>query len=321
MCPACRTSLDLSAVSTSSGRVVEGTLTCRQCGTVYPIVRSIPRFVPIENYASGFGLQWLKHARTQYDSESGLRVSEERFFDETKWGRTLTGETILEIGCGSGRFTEQAVATGATVVSVDYSYAVEANDASNGHHPNLLIVQADIYALPFRPRSFDKAFCIGVLQHTPDVKRSFMSIPPMLAPGGSMVVDVYKKPKPHLRWFYTKYWVRPLVRGLDPATLYRGVERYITFMWPLARLIRRLPFGVQLNWWLLIADYGKRYELDDTQLLRWAILDTFDMLAPAYDLPQTLETFRSWFVEAGLENIDVHYGYNGIEGRATTPAA
>jgi hypothetical protein len=43
------------------------------------------------------------------------------------------------------------------------------------------------------------------------------------------------------------------------------------------------------------------------------------MLAPAYDSPQTLKTFSSWFAEAHLTNIDVHYGFNGIEGRANVP--
>jgi hypothetical protein len=38
-----------------------------------------------------------------------------------------------------------------------------------------------------------------------------------------------------------------------------------------------------------------------------------------YDIPQTLEQFRDCFEKAGLTEIDVHLGYNGIEGRATKP--
>ena len=56
---------------------------------------------------------------------------------------------ILEVGSGSGRFTEQAAKTGATIISCDYSYAVEANFASNGKNDNVLIVQADLYHMPF----------------------------------------------------------------------------------------------------------------------------------------------------------------------------
>jgi 2-polyprenyl-3-methyl-5-hydroxy-6-metoxy-1,4-benzoquinol methylase len=47
--------------------------------------------------------------------------------------------------------------------------------------------------MPFRLGSFDKLFCFGVLQYTPDVRVAFFALPPMLKPGGEMVVDVYKK--------------------------------------------------------------------------------------------------------------------------------
>lgn len=50
-------------------------------------------------------------------------------------------------------------------------------------------------------------------------------------------------------------------------------------------------------------------------LKRWALLDTFDMLSPVYDLPATLKEFRSWFDEAGMTQVNVARGYNGIEGR------
>jgi hypothetical protein len=99
--------------------------------------------------------------------------------------------------------------------------------------------------------------------------------------------------------------------------LYKWVESYIYRMWPVARLINRIPaVGRRINRMLLVADYRGRYPLSDQQLREWAILDTFDMLSPAYDQRQTIDTFRSWFREAPLRNVDVHYGHNGIEGRA-----
>jgi len=125
------------------------------------------------------GAQTTKHARTQYDSYSGIPASEQRFFGQTGWPRDMKGEVILEIGGGSGRFTEQAARTGATVVSLDYSYAVDANFASNGSRDNVLIVQADVFAMPFPSQSFDRAFCFGMLQHTPSPSRAFAALPAM----------------------------------------------------------------------------------------------------------------------------------------------
>src|SRR5262245_50454475 len=123
-CPRCKGAL--TAVGASD-------LRCGGCAAVYPVVRGIARFAERDNYTSTFGLQWTRHARTQLDSHSGLRMSEQRFFEETGWGRDLRGERILEVGCGSGRFTEQAARTGADVIAIDYSDAVEANYEANGH--------------------------------------------------------------------------------------------------------------------------------------------------------------------------------------------
>lgn len=47
--------------------------------------------------------------------------------------------------------------------------------------------------MPFKRDFFDKLLCIGVLQHTPDVKKSFYTLPLFLKSRGSLVVDAYKK--------------------------------------------------------------------------------------------------------------------------------
>ncbi|MCX8155992.1 MAG: class I SAM-dependent methyltransferase [Verrucomicrobiae bacterium] len=324
-CPECRGDLSLlPGAVVVEGRVESGQLECASCRLQYPIRRFIPRFVPSENYAAGFGFEWLKHARTQYDSYTGVPVSEKRFFEETRWPRDLQGERILEVGCGSGRFTEQAARTGAMVVAIDYSVAVEACYASNGRLPNVLIAQGDIYRLPVRWDFFDKLFCFGVLQHTPNPAQAFLALPRHLKPGGRLAVDVYKRKdtlRGHLgKLFGTKYFVRPLTRRMAPERLYRWVNAYVRAMWPVARLIHQIPWiGRWLNWRLLIADYRGVYPLKEEHLLEWAILDTFDMLSPRYDYPQTLETFRDWFVQAGLVEVEVHYGHNGIEGRGRRP--
>lgn len=46
-----------------------------------------------------------------------------------------------------------------------------------------------------------------------------------------------------------------------------------------------------------------------------AVLDTFDRLSPAYDYPQTMKTLQGWFETFDFQNIEINYGYNGIEGR------
>jgi SAM-dependent methyltransferase/uncharacterized protein YbaR (Trm112 family) len=317
-CPVCGGTLRCARGMTAAGTLLDGTVACAACNHEFPVVGGVPRFVPRENYASGFGLEWTRHARTQYDSHSGLKVSEQRFFAQTGWPRDLRGEAILEVGSGSGRFTEQAANTGATVVSLDYSYAVDANYASNGKRPNVLIVQADVLAMPFRPATFDRVFCFGMLQHTPDPARAFAALPAMLRPGGALCVDIYKATL-FRALLHTKYYVRPFTRRMEPERLYRRVCAWVNLMWPLAALIRRLPRGYAINWRLLVADYsflGLKGEI----LKEWSYLDTFDMLAPRYDRPVRIGRVRRWARDAKLEGAAAEYTAHGVVLRATTPA-
>lgn len=317
-CPACQGELRCQQPAQGTDSVVvDGALRCAQCMREYPVAGGIPRFVPRENYASGFGLEWTRHARTQYDSYCGLPLSEHRFFSQTRWPRDLTGELILEVGSGSGRFTEQAANTGATVVSLDYSYAVEANYASNGARPNVLIVQADVFAMPFRPATFDRVFCFGMLQHTPDPARAFAALLPALRPGGALCADIYKATLVRA-FLHTKYYVRPFTRGMEPARLYGRVCAWVDFMWPLASLIRRLPRGYAINWRLLVADYSP-LGLEGDLLKEWSYLDTFDMLAPRYDQPVRIGTVRRWAQQAHLQAVTAEYTPHGIVLRATVP--
>jgi uncharacterized protein YbaR (Trm112 family)/ubiquinone/menaquinone biosynthesis C-methylase UbiE len=316
-CPKCEGTLSIENITeVQNDQIVTGELFCSTCNKSYPIIRNIPRFVPIENYASNFGIEWMAHSQTQYDSYCGIDISKKRFFEETKWSKNLEQELILEVGSGSGRFTEQAASTGALVISMDYSYAVEANYQSNGNKNNVFIVQGDIFSIPFKKKIFDKLFCIGVLQHTPNPHKAFLGLPPYLKPKGKLVVDIYKKGIE--KFIFGKYWVRPFTKKTkNPERLYKRIKKYINFMWPISKVIRKIPIiGPSINWRLLVADYSA-LDLDDEMLKEWAYLDSYDMLSPRYDYPKTLKTFKKWFKEANLKEIDVHYGYNGIEGRGT----
>jgi len=316
-CPMCKNGLSIDAIEKEKRDSIEkGTLRCSNCNEFYSIINYIPRFVPINNYAEGFGLEWTLHAHTQYDSYTGTNISEKRFFEETKWPRKMKGQLILEVGSGGGRFTEQAVSTGATIISIDYSQAVESNYKYNGHKDNVIIAQGDIYNLPVKINFFDKVICIGVLQHTPDPKRSFMELPKYLKSNGSLVIDIYAN-KGIRKMFNTKYWVRPITKRIDPDKLYKRCKSYVEFMWPLSKIISRIPLiGKNINWALLIADYRSRYNLPEDLLKEWAILDTFDMLSPAHDTPETIGNVKKWFNEANLVETEISYGYNGIEARA-----
>ena len=88
-------------------------------------------------------------------------------------------------------------------VCVDASSAVDANHRNNGHRYNIHIVQADLRQPPFRPGTFGRMFCLGVLQHTPDPEQSFFQLMPMLNKGGEFAYDIYSKTSS--TWMWSKY--------------------------------------------------------------------------------------------------------------------
>ena len=53
------------------------------------------------------------------------------------------------------------------------------------------VVQADIYNLPIKDKSFDFIFSIGVLHHLPDPELGYRSLIPLLNAGGALFIWVY----------------------------------------------------------------------------------------------------------------------------------
>jgi SAM-dependent methyltransferase len=322
-CPKTGSKLTLAIQKEENGQIKTGSLTNADKSETYPIKDYIPRFVPESNYADNFGLEWKTHSRTQYDTTSGVSLSETRFFEATKWPRNLKGEIILECGSGSGRFTEWALSTDATVISLDYSTAVEANFESNGQNPNLLLVQASIYEMPFEKDFADRVFCFGVIQHTPDAKKTFMTLLEPLKPGGDLATDIYRL---SLRTSIgTRGLFRIFTSRMEPRKLHKFVHWYVDTMWPLVRLLQKVPNGwgvIFTRKALNIADHSTMglKGASDEQIKEWAYLNTYDRMSARYENSQTLGTFRRWHEEAGLEDIEVHPGYNGIEGRGRKAA-
>ena len=305
-CPLTHKRFRLEKSLEKNGGIESGLLTTED-GKQYPISQGIPRFVPKENYATSFGFQWNRFRETQLDSHTGVPVSRDRFCKSTEWSPDdLKGKTVLEVGCGAGRFTEILLTAGAIVVALDYSNAVDACWKNHYLHPNLNVVQGDIYNLPFQEGSFDFVFCFGVLQHTPNVKKAFMSLPPQLKKGWHLAVDVYRK---RLRMiFWSKYWVRPFTCRMEPTRLFKMVEKWVPVLLPISIFIGRIPFvGRKLRYLIPVANYDGIFPLTNNQILEWAILDTFDMLSPVYDQPQSAATLYSWLKEAGMVDIKVFH--------------
>lgn len=305
-CPSCQGTLEAGPLTDG-----DGVLRCGR-GHEFPVRGGMPRFVASEGYAASFGYQWKQYAVLQRDSHLGAPVSRDRLFRGTRWPEDLRGQTILEAGCGSGRFTEVLLSTGAKVVSFDYSAAAEVTFADFGDRAT--VCQASIFDMPYRRGSFDRVFCYGVIQHTPDVERAFRCLVEMVKPGGYLAVDVYDRAR---YWLNTRYRVRPLTKRLPRESLHRAIR------WLVPRYMKVMP---PLHPWnqlvVPLKDYRNLFpQIGRDNEIEMSILDTLDALSPEHDHPQYVRTMRRWCREAGLVDVEVGRGGNGIEVRARRPAA
>jgi SAM-dependent methyltransferase len=303
VCTGCSAKLDCLITEADGEEISAGILTCLQCSKKYPIARGIPRFVGDDDYASSFGYQWNLFRSEQIDSLNATRLSENRFYSETGWTpEWLKGKWILDAGCGAGRFLDIASQTDCEVVGVDISSAVDAAAATIGDRPNVHIVQASLYELPFRPGAFDGCYCIGVIQHTPDPEKSVRSLPRLLKPGGRIAVTIYE----HRRWtkLNAKYLIRPFTKRLSKKTLLFTVKGLMPLLFPITEVAFRIPYAGRLFMHSIpVANYVHESELTIGQRYRWAVLDTFDMWSPKYDQPQKEAEVTKALVAEGIENV------------------
>lgn len=273
-------------------------------GNAFPIVKGVARIAELENYTENFGVQWNKFDKTQLDHESdGIDISRRRFFAETHWDQEdLSGKDILEVGSGAGRFSKVVLEhTKGMLYSIDYSDAVTANFRNNSHiaPDRFQLFQASIYEMPFPDNSFDKVFCIGVLQHTPDFDASIKALIGKAKPGGEIIVDFY----PIKGWWtriHAKYILRPITKRMPHEKLFRLIEKNVDWFIKAHLILHKIGLGVMTRF-LPIVDLRTlpTASLNAEQLREWVVLDTFDMFSPMHDHPQRIKKVAQMFQRHG----------------------
>jgi 2-polyprenyl-3-methyl-5-hydroxy-6-metoxy-1,4-benzoquinol methylase len=296
-----------------------------ELGCVVPVVRNIPRFVSSESYAAAFGFQWKTFARTQLDSDTGLTISRDRLAGALGGSlEVLRGRSVLEVGCGAGRFTEVMLSAGARVFAFDLSTAVEANYENCHQSPDYFVCQADLLRAPVQPRAFDFVVCLGVIQHTPCPEETIAALAGYVTSGGSLVIDHYASDYPanFVQRSLRRLLIRLPANIATPAAI--GLARVLL---PLHKLTWTNSRGVwRIRKFLRSAsplvDYYEVYpQLGKPRLGEWSILDTHDTLTDYFKHRRTTSEIEECLRSCGLVDVTVYYGGNGVEARAKRPAS
>jgi 2-polyprenyl-3-methyl-5-hydroxy-6-metoxy-1,4-benzoquinol methylase len=283
---------------------------CSACKRAYPNTQGIARFVDAQHYAASFGFQWHRYQQTQLDHDE-LRESERHFLAKTALRpEDLKGKLVLDVGCGMGRFAEVATRWGARVVGVDLSAAAEVA-AKNLADREFTAFQADVFALPFAPESFDVIYSIGVLHHTPDCEAAVKALDKYLKPGGLLVVWLYSG---YNKWYrFSDFW-RGYTHKMKPENLHRILKLAVPFFYNLNQGLKRVPLiGPPAAGLIHHVFPVNRQKSPEARML-----DTFDWYSPKYQSKHTYEQVFKWYAAMGMD--DMRVGEISIAVRGHKPA-
>jgi SAM-dependent methyltransferase len=137
--------------------------------------------------------------------------------------RLQAGERLLDIGCGFGRHTYEAIKRGASVVSCDLGKSelegvrsIVAAMAANDEMPDgvaFVAVNGDATALPFPDSSFERVIASEIVEHIPDDASAFKELARVLRPGGMLAVTVPARLAERLCWALSGEYPAPRSPG------------------------------------------------------------------------------------------------------------
>ena len=95
-------------------------------------------------------------------------------------------KTILEAGCGTGRWIDSLKNESKKIFGLDYSFDMMKIPKSDISYLNL--VNADAVHIPFRKNCFDLIFCVNAIHHFPDKEKFVEECKSTLTSNGMIAV-------------------------------------------------------------------------------------------------------------------------------------
>jgi SAM-dependent methyltransferase len=187
------------------------------------------------------------------------------------------GKRVIDVGCGSGRYSWALSELGAEVLSLDQSEhglreAAEACKAFAGHRTMRIDLLQPLPAID----QADLVWSFGVLHHTGDTYRAFRNIAPLVKPGGYLFLMIYGEPRAGVKDDFDEIneyeWWRHRTANMDLRAKLQAIRDGMA----------RGAFQVN----------GDEY-----------VHGYFDAIAPPINDLHSFEELESWLTDAGFTDI------------------
>lgn len=225
-------------------------------------------------------------------------------------GSHLAGKTVVDVGCGMGKYLAIVSDYAETVIGLDLSDALVRARAVVKDRRNVHLVQGNILAPPLKLGFADLAYSLGVLHHTPDTHSAFRSSASLVKPGGQLAVWLYPKEKDPGAYADRIHWIqddviRPITCRLPPRMLriVSGMLGRLTFVRDRAAA-RHQATGSRIA--RRVAAYAGLVAVGRHRDPEIAAFLNFDWYSPQYRSYHTEAELERWYNEAGFDSIRIH---------------
>lgn len=133
-----------------------------------------------------FDHEWQRYADMAATERAAVFAE---YFDLISDTEMTSGRTVLDAGCGGGRWAAEVSARGAHVVALDLGRSVELAARRVGQ--GATFIHADIRDVPLAPAAVDLAYSLGVLHHVDETGLAVARIVQAIRPGGRFLIYLY----------------------------------------------------------------------------------------------------------------------------------